>query len=60
MAAAFVGVIVDGPTGESWEATVYSPWPLVLLFVGCSGYYWFRAKRPTSRATKPGPALFDQ
>src|SRR5262249_15431323 len=46
MAAAFVGVIVDPPTGESWDSTVYSPWPLVLLFAVGSAYYWFRATRP--------------
>jgi hypothetical protein len=46
MAAAFVGVIVEPPTGESWDSTVYSPWLLVLIFAAASYYYFVRATRP--------------
>jgi hypothetical protein len=46
VAAAFVDVIVDPPTGESWDSTVYSPLLLVVLFAVGSAYYWFRATRP--------------
>jgi hypothetical protein len=44
--AAFIGVIVDAPTGESWDSTLYSPWPLVLIFAVASYYYFVRATRP--------------
>jgi hypothetical protein len=46
VAAVFVGVIVDPPTGEPAESNVYSPWPFVLFFAIGSAYYWFRASRP--------------
>lgn len=45
VAAAFVGVIVDPPTGESWDSTVYSPLLLVLIFGAASCYYFVRATR---------------
>jgi hypothetical protein len=46
IAAAFVGVIVDPPTGESWDSTAYSPWPFFLLFAASAWYYFVRATRP--------------
>jgi hypothetical protein len=50
VAAAFVGVIVDHPTGESWDSTVYSPWLLILIFAAASYYYLVRATRPNPYA----------
>jgi hypothetical protein len=45
--AAFVGIIVDGPTGESMTTSVYSSWPLVLLFLVAAIYYLLRIARRT-------------
>ncbi len=50
VAAVFVGVIVDAPTGESWDSTVYSPWLLVPILVAASWYYFIRATRPNQIA----------
>ena len=47
----FVGVIVDPPTGEPMTSELYSPMPLVLLFVVSALYYWLRATRPNPRRT---------
>jgi hypothetical protein len=44
----FVGIIVDPPTGEPFTSEVYSSMPLVVLFVVCALYYWFRATGPRS------------
>ena len=49
-ATVFLGVIVDPPTGEPTVSTVYSWWPLVLLFTVGSFYYLVRAVRPNHPA----------
>ena len=39
VASVFIGVIVDAPTGEYADTTVYAPWPLCLLFFIGAWYY---------------------
>jgi len=54
VAAAFVGVSVDPPTGELWDSTEYTPWPLVLSFAAASYYYFVRATRANPASAVEG------